>query len=278
MKDTDDGWTEISRREELIDLTDQQSLKKIVINTESWKVCAAAWEKITDFDPEFLEKVVRKGSNPDVCNAAIEKITNECLLKEIATSCFFSFDAQKAALKKITDQEFFKDIAINDAYKLYYDVRLVAIEKITNQAVLKNIAKNDFYPAVRKAATEKITDQDALKDRVKNDPGLDVRLAAIKNITDPEFLKEIVSAMGKILRESSGSLEERRHAADCLKIIYREASNNDSIKKDIQSYHGALIYGEREHVDYYTPDGRYTDDHHDTPVQPAEYFGVKEMY
>ena len=147
----------------------------------------------------FLKEIALKESVAGVDNmAAVEKITDQTFLKEIVLKALDT-SVRCAAVKKITDQTFLKELVLNTEHVI---VRCAAVKKITDQTFLKKIALSDKIASsdenVIEAAVKKITDQTFLKDLVLKTEHVIVRNAAMEKINDQKILKELASKAEKV--------------------------------------------------------------------------------
>lgn len=135
----------------------------------------------------------------------------------------------KEALKLITDEQVFAQIAVNSKAKA---IRMHAIKRIHDNKILYSIAMSDLHPTVRIAATNQITDEGTLKClytnnckhwkvrelaiskihdqeflkqvfESKEDKSVPIKISAIKNITDQIYLKEIVLRCSHYYRKNA---------------------------------------------------------------------------
>ncbi len=135
------------------EITDQDSLIKIVLGDEDFNVRRIAVEKIKD--PEALIKIALGDEDSSVRRIATKKITDQDTLIKIALGDG-DWHVRKEAAEKITSQDALIKIALEDDYN---SIREVAIEKLENQNILTRIAIENFNEEIALLATKKINIQ-----------------------------------------------------------------------------------------------------------------------
>ena len=132
-------------------------------------------------DQELLICIALETNRVDVCCAAVKKISDQTVLKTLANDKNYKIRA--AAAERITDIKVLEQLALHDANA---SVRLIALERVTDTVVLRNIAQNDPDRSVRDAAFFRIATPAEVKKQLlcsenSNDKN---KLSRILNATD----------------------------------------------------------------------------------------------
>lgn len=135
-------------------------------------------------DQELLICIALETNRVDVCCAAVKKISDQTVLKKLANDKNYKIRA--AAAERITDIKVLEQLALHDANA---SVRLIALERVTDTVVLRNVAQNDPDRSVRDAAFFRIATPAEVKKQLlcsenSNDKNKLSRISGVADLID----------------------------------------------------------------------------------------------
>ena len=178
---------------------------------------------------------------PEVRLEAVNRLADEKLLREVVVGENTNFDARKAAVQKINDENVLAEIA---EQRSAYPADGEAIAKLENPELLKKIAMSE-HGWEQSKAVYKITDQTILKEIAEKGEKGDARRTAIRCMTDPEELLNIMEGTSErfIITEAFKRFDEllRQRPNDAktdawhdryLEIVVKEEQKDAKVNLD----------------------------------------------
>ncbi len=192
-------------------------------------------------DPKKLRDVAMNALLPEVRLEAVNRLADEKLLREVVVGENTNFDARKAAVQKINDENVLAEIA---EQRSAYPADGEAIAKLENPELLKKIAMSE-HGWEQSKAVYKITDQEILKEIAEKGEKGDARRTAIRCMTDPEELLNIMEGTSErfIITEAFKRFDEllRQRPNDAktdawhdryLEIVVKEEQKDAKVNLD----------------------------------------------
>lgn len=192
-------------------------------------------------DPKKLRDVAMNALLPEVRLEAVNRLADEKLLREVVVGENTNFDARKAAVQKINDENVLAEIA---EQRSAYPADGEAIAKLENPELLKKIAMSE-HGWEQSKAVYKITDQAILKEIAEKGEKGDARRTAIRCMTDPEELLNIMEGTSErfIITEAFKRFDEllRQRPNDAktdtwhdryLEIVVKEEQKDAKVNLD----------------------------------------------
>lgn len=192
-------------------------------------------------DPKKLRDVAMNALLPEVRLEAVNRLADEKLLREVVVGENTNFDARKAAVQKINDENVLAEIA---EQRSAYPADGEAIAKLENPELLKKIAMSE-HGWEQSKAVYKITDQAILKEIAEKGEKGDARRTAIRCLTDPEELLNLMEGTSErfIITEAFKRFDEllRQQPNDAktdawhdryLEIVVKEEQKDAKVNLD----------------------------------------------
>jgi len=167
-------------------ISDEEWLKtEIIAETGNpTQIRVSAVERITDIS--YLRELAGKDPDPGVVEAALKIIGDPDLIKELALTDKYPLPSRSGAMKQIKDEEILKKVVMETAQSGQDELGLAALDKITDEQFIKEVAVTSKAYKISVRAFEKITDQSWLREKA-----LEGWVGAVKKIDDDDFLKQL---------------------------------------------------------------------------------------
>jgi hypothetical protein len=206
-----DFWELETRKDLITKLKNETKVADLITNALNYQIAKWAWELNLIKSQKLLAEIAENERMSlfglsDIRHDAILMLNDEKALKRITlNSNNVSIRGiaekqlalvRKKAVKKMTDKEELKDIAINDPDD---SVRIIAVNKITDEETLIRVAMNDTIDYIREKAIAKIKNQEALCHIAKNNKVWSVRLKAYRKLKD--YDEVVYESLYKIVNE-----------------------------------------------------------------------------
>lgn len=168
-----------------------------------------------DNTQEALADIAMNDPDVQTCKGALDKLTDQEQLKVVVrhpyAATFFAEPVVRIwALKKIADQDFLTEIALNENCD---PLRITAVEMLENQNVLVDIARNERNRNIRLAAVRKITNEQVLEDLAEHDTEESICRAAVSGLTNQYVLERIAKDTSKSVSIRGKAVEGIRNNA-----------------------------------------------------------------
>jgi len=155
-------------------------------------------------DPQKIKRAVLESKNIEVCKTALKKIDDQTFLEELALDDRKSDSLREVAIAGLSDQQLVATIVKTATH---YTVREAAAKKLHDQVLIMQLlfSREDPFSSIRAERRDSVhrlliaslDDQDALYEVAinwayqKRDYDVDVCMAAVSRITDQEMLEKI---------------------------------------------------------------------------------------